>query len=141
MSHGAPAKGQACGEWSVRRFICAPYAADEGGAWRPVGAIPQCPYSEAPEPCRIVLHGFRERKTGPEFPIQVLHCGTHARYFTVYPMGHVPYGRVRMAPVDPGGDALEGVEGEVAASWRGTLFRGGGGCGRGLALDPRACEG
>lgn len=141
MSHEAREKGQACGGWSVRRFICAPYAADEGGAWRPVGVIPQCPWAEAPEPCRIVQHGFRERKTGPEFPIQVLHCGTHTRYFTVYPVGHVPYGRVRMAPVDPGGDTLEGVEGEAAASWRGTLFRGGGGCGRGLALDPRACRG
>jgi len=118
LSHEA----QACGAWSVRRFICAPYAADEGGLWRPVGAIPQCPWSEAPEPCWIVQHGFRERKTGPELPIQVLRCRAHKLYFTVYPVGHVPYGRVRMAPVDPGGDALEVVEGEAAASWRGTLF-------------------
>ena len=122
MSHEAAEKGQACGTWAVRRFLCAPYAADEGGVWHPVGAIPQCPWAEAHEPCQILRHDFRERKTGPEFPIQVLRCRTHTRYFTVYPAGHVPYGRVRMAPVDPGGHALEVVEGEAAASWRGTLF-------------------
>ena len=122
MSHEAPEKRQACGAWSVWRFICAPYAADEDGAWRPVSVIPQCPWAEVHEPCRILQHGFRERKTGPEFPIQVLRCGSHKRHFTVYPMGHVPYGRVSMAPVDPGGEALEVMEGEPAASWRGTLF-------------------
>jgi hypothetical protein len=122
LSHAALEKGQACGAWSVRRFICAPYIADEGGAMCPVGAIPQCPWAEAEDGCRIDKHGFRERKTGPEFPIQVLHCAAHKRYFTVYPVGHVPYGRVRMAPVEPGGYASEVVEGEPAASWRGTLF-------------------
>ena len=122
MSHEAAEERQACGAWSVRRFICAPYAADGGGVMRPVGAIPQCPWAEAEVRCRIDKQGFRERKTGPEFPIQVLHCGTHTRYFTAYPVGHVPYGRVRMAPVEPGGQASEVVEGEPAASWRGTLF-------------------
>ena len=122
MSHEAPGKAQACGAWSVRRFLCAPYAADEGGVMRAVGAIPQCPWAEAEIGCRIDKHGFRERKTGPEFPIEVLRCGSHKRYFTVYPLGHVPYGRVSMAPVGPGGQAFEVVEGEPAASWRGTLF-------------------
>ena len=141
MSHGEPEKRQACGQWSVRDFICVPYAAEEGGPWRPVGAIPQCPWAGTHDPCRIGGHGFRERKTGPEFPIQVLRCRTHKRYFMVYPAGHVPYGRVRMAPVDPCGYTLDVVEGDSAASWRGTLFRGGGRGGRGLALDPRARTG
>jgi len=124
LSHGEPEKRQTCGQWSARRFICAPYAAGEDGAWRPVDAIPQCPLTEGHSPCQIGAHGFRDRKTGPEFPIQVLHCHTHRRYFTVYPLGHVPYGRVRMGPVDPGGYPLEVDDGGAGASsgWRATLF-------------------
>jgi hypothetical protein len=36
----------------------------------------------------------------------VLRCRTHKVAFTVYPPGHVPYGRVALAPVAPDGHAL-----------------------------------
>ncbi len=52
----------------------------------------------------------------------MLRCQTHKRYFTVYPVGHVPYGRVRMAPVEPGGYPAGVEEDGAAAPWRGTLF-------------------
>ena len=126
MSHGSPGGSQACEQWSVRRFVCAPYGADERGRMRPVSPVAQCPWSESVESCRIGKKGFRKRKTGPQFPKEVLYCGGHRRHFTVYPMGHVPYGRVCMGPVDPGGYGLEVGAGAGAAGrfcrWRGTLF-------------------
>jgi len=45
----------------------------------------------------------------------VAYCQTHDRYYTVYPPGHVPYGRVAIGPKPDAG------EGGLAA-WRGTLF-------------------
>jgi len=39
------------------------------------------------------------------FPLAVMRCLTHGHRFTLYPPGHVPYGRVRVAPV-----ALDGTE-------------------------------
>jgi len=46
--------------------------------------------------CRIRGAGRRERSTGPRHPLRKVRCGTHGRSFTLYPVGHVPYGR---APV------------------------------------------
>lgn len=61
------------------------------------------------------IHEWRERSSGPEFPLMVAYCRTHDRYFTVYPPGHVPYGRVAIGPEPETG------EGGLAA-WRRTLF-------------------
>ena len=41
--------------------------------------------------------------TGPCFPLRVMRCHAHGRYFTLYPRGHVPYGREAVAPVAPDG--------------------------------------
>jgi len=93
---------------------------------RPVVPVAQCPWSESAASCRIGKKGFRKRKTGPRFPVEVLRCSSHGQYFTVYPMGHVPYGRVCMAPVDPAGYSLDVAagdgEGGAFCRWRDTLF-------------------
>lgn len=81
------------------------------------------------EPCRLVLHHRRSRKTGPDFALEVLRCRRHGVTFTLYPPGHVPYGRVALAPVAPDGRAL--VDPETGARrFQGTLF--------GAALDAAA---
>jgi len=54
-------------------------------------------------PCRLVTDHWRERTTGPGFPLLVMRCLTHRRGFTLYPHGHVPYGREAIAPVAPDG--------------------------------------
>jgi hypothetical protein len=71
---------------------------------------------------------YRERKTGPEFPIAVLACSTHDIGFTLYPSGHVPYGRERVVAVTPAGelvapDAKSNGDKESAAL-EGTRFAG-----------------
>lgn len=58
--------------------------------------------------CVLIVHHVRERKTGPQIPVTVLWCRTHGRAFTLYPLGHVPYGRLAIAPV--------GLDGEVVFS-------------------------
>ena len=50
-------------------------------------------------PCRIEHHHQRERTTGPRFSLTVVLCKAHRRAFTLYPPGHVPYGRRAIAPV------------------------------------------
>jgi hypothetical protein len=55
------------------------------------------------EACRLSLHHRRERSTGPGFPLWVLHCSTHGVWFTLYPPGHVPHGRVALAPTTTDG--------------------------------------
>lgn len=43
------------------------------------------------------MNHYRERKTGPCFPLAIMRCRTHTKYFTLYPFGHVPYGREAIA--------------------------------------------
>ena len=87
------------------------------------------------EPCRIRYHHSRERRTGPCFPLTVVRCSTHQRFFTLYPPGHVPYGRRAVAPVSPDGSLARPAPMEVdegsqspsslppeAVAFAGTLF-------------------
>ncbi len=67
--------------------------------------------------CQLVVNHWRPRKTGPEHPLLVMTCRTHKVSFTLYPHGHVPYGRTRVAPVAEDGAVLSGAE-----PWRATLF-------------------
>jgi hypothetical protein len=100
---------------------------------RPAQRVRQCPFGSEGEACTTFLNGFRARKTGPSFPIQVMGCHDHGRCFTVYPMGFDPYGRTRIAPVDVGGGVLqEAEEAGTAGRWQGTIFRGGEECGRSI---------
>ncbi len=115
-----------------RPFLCAPYVVGEGGCPRPVKGIERCPLAAAGETCKLARHSFRDRKTGPRFALRILYCATHGRHFTVYPPGHVPYGREAVAPVDEGGRIA--TPEQEAACWQATLFRRGTGCGSRRAL-------
>jgi hypothetical protein len=118
-----------------RNFIIAPYLPDETGTLRPL--IPdRCNDVGAggSSPCDLRAHDWRDRKTGPQFPVLVLECRTHGCAFTLYPPGHVPYGRRAIAPVDLEGRPLRQVdEGslERGLAWEVTIV--------GAALD--ACSG
>jgi hypothetical protein len=146
LCHGSEPGGEGRRE---RAFVCAPYVADEHGRMRPLGKVTQCPFAAAGEECWTHRNGFRGRKTGPCFPIQVMGCRVHECGFTVYPMGFDPYGRVRLAPVDAGGSMLEAPEGEAEVAgveprcdvrWQGTIFHSGG-VGRGLGDAAVAARG
>lgn len=105
----------------------AAYEADAEGRLAP--ALPaQCPLGEDGSGCRVGVHDWRPRKTGPGFALAVARCRAHAMTFTVYPPGHVPYGRAAAVAVDAAGRP---VGGEGARRWQSTTF--------GAALD--AAEG
>jgi hypothetical protein len=73
------------------------------------------------EACVLWVDHLRERKTGPCFPLTVVICRTHGVCFTLYPPGHVPYGRAAVAPVAPdGGTIIDGPSG--AEAFEGTAF-------------------
>lgn len=107
--------------------MVAPYAAGADGRMRPVVKVGGCPCGDDGSACHVVVNGYRPRKAGPRFPVQVLECTTHGGFFTAYPTGHVPYGRERLAPVDVSGAVLERDAGDCSSGcdprWRGTLFR------------------
>lgn len=61
--------------------------------------LTRCPLGADGSLCDLRLHGYRARKTGPPFPLAVVRCVRHGgQAFTVYPPGHVPYGRVAIVP-------------------------------------------
>ena len=70
--------------------------------------------------CEIGRDHYRDRKTGPEFPILVGRCRIHQLRFTIYPIGFAPYYRKRIAPVSPDGSLV--VEGKGAEQFAGTYF-------------------
>ncbi len=94
-------------------------------------ALPgRCPLGADGSQCRVGVHDHRARKTGPRIALVVARCRTHARSFTVYPPGHVPYGRVAVVPVDLGGREVRRESG--GRGFADTLF--------GAALDAAAGE-
>ncbi len=114
MSHGG---GRDVERASGVGFVSAPYVATAGGVLRPMGRVDRCPLG-GDGVCRLTVQLYRPRKTGPGYPVQVLLCRTHGRSFTVYPPGHVPYGRIAVAPVDALGFPVGGQGG-----WEASLFR------------------
>jgi hypothetical protein len=91
---------------SSRAFVVAPYLPDSKARLvvkRP--SVGPCTDHDE-QPCRLSLDHERPRTTGPCFALSVFRCRTHEIAFTVYPPGHVPYGRVALAPVAPDGHAL-----------------------------------
>ncbi len=75
-------------------------------------------------PCKLHVHHWRERKTGPQVPVLVVLCQTHGVAFTLYPPGHVPYGRVAVAPADLEGQPLRPADhspSELVLAWEGTI--------------------
>jgi hypothetical protein len=72
--------------------------------------------------CGITVDHYRERSTGPCFPIAVLRCRTHHVGFTAYPPGHVPYGRVAVVQLSPSGQEVLSDLPELDAAYAGTVF-------------------
>lgn len=90
-----------------------------------------CLRASPTERCRLADDHHRERKTGPCFALAVVRCRTHDHRFTLYPPGHVPYGRVAVAPVSADGEVVVKAadSGERAATdraaqpgWDATVF-------------------
>jgi len=126
-------------------FLCCPYVADEQGRYRPTEGITQCPSANGVERCHLRKHDWRERKTGPCVPLRLMYCRSHGRHFTIYPMGHVPYSRRRVLPVDLASHPVRTSKGKkvsaaqlAAARWEGSWFRSGGRCCFGPAVATGA---
>lgn len=93
-----------------------------------VASVPERCFAAGPgDACRLRIGFHRDRKTGPCFPLAVLRCATHRRASTLYPPGHVPYGRTAVAPVDARAELIvsdrsvpDGSRGRPA--WELTVF-------------------
>lgn len=83
---------------------------------------------------------LRERKTGPCFPLTVLVCETHEVGFTLYPPGHVPYGRAQVAPVAPDGRAIVDLP-RGAEAFEETVFKAAVCASKGAAWDRERAGG
>jgi len=124
-----------------RSFVVTAYTAGADGKF--VAAMPSsCPSRKTGDaPCRLSVDHHRERKTGPCFALAVVCCGLHKQAFTLYPHGHVPDGRVAVAPVGADGAVVRdetAAEDKLAAGtasrapldWSSTVF--------GAAVDAAA---
>ncbi len=101
----------------------APYETGDFG--QPKAAVPgRCPVGADGSECRVGVHSTRVRKTGPCVPLVVARCHRHEIYFTVYPPGHVPYGRAAVLPLDLAGRRVDGRNGASFATadtlWQAT---------------------
>lgn len=116
----------------ARVFVQAPYVANAEGVLQAV--LPKrCPFAQPGDrACDVRVHHERARTTGPCFPVAVVRCSMHpAHAFTVYPPGHVPYGRVAVTPTSTAGTLL--LDGQTGkAAWEATIF--------GAALDAAGGE-
>lgn len=107
---------------SHRPFIVTPYVVGSGGKLEPEMPSACTKGASAGEWCRLSMHHWRKRKTGPGHPLAVIACRTHDVGFTLYPPGYGPYRRQPLQRLSPDGRAL-GVETDPdAAELAGTLF-------------------
>jgi hypothetical protein len=105
------------------------YVPGRSAALEPAVLPQSCLHASKGDPaCVLTVHHLRERKTGPQIPVTVVQCRTHGRAFTLYPLGHVPYGRLAVAPVGLDGAVQFAPKHEPAAggqrppAWRATVF-------------------
>lgn len=103
-----------------RIYAVAPYFPDSEGKM-----VPELPNTGPCQSwndcsCNINQDHYRERKTGPEFPILVVRCTQHKVGFTIYPFGFSPYGRSSIAPVAPEGSLS--IDGNGSDRFAGTYF-------------------
>ena len=102
-------------------FATTTYEADKDGTLRSV--LPsRCVFATGAETCSMFVGHYRPRKSGPRFPIAVVGCSAHPHgRYTLYPPGHVPYGREPAVPSSPSGGLLrDAATGEPV--WEATLF-------------------
>lgn len=107
----------------------APYAPDDTGALRVV--LPQrCVFALAAQTCCLFIDHHRDRKTGPGFPLAVVGCSRHpVKRYTLYPPGHIPYGRQAVVSCSVSGPLLRD-RATGALVWEVTLL--------GAAVDAAA---
>jgi hypothetical protein len=68
----------------------------------------RCVFAAATETCSLAIDHYRDRKTGPGFPVAVVGCRRHPICrFTLYPPGHIPYGRQAVVSCSPLGPLLQ----------------------------------
>lgn len=107
-----------------RPFVQTPYVPDADGCFHAV--LPQrCPFAaeDGVRTCDLRIRHLRARTTGPCFALTVVRCSTHpVRAFTLYPPGHVPYGRVAVTPSSASGTLLLDADTDKPA-WELTLFQ------------------
>ena len=110
-----------------RPFATVAYVPGEAAVLAPAVMPPSCVHASPGDPaCVLLVHHTRERKAGPQIPVTVAQCRTHRRAFTLYPLGHVPYGRLAVAPVTPDGQVVLSTQREPTAgprqspAWRAT---------------------
>ena len=103
-----------------RMYVISEYNFDDKGKLRP--EVPDYGPCHVWDhcPCKIVAQFFRDRETGPCFPLLIVKCETHGKAFTIYPPGHFPHGRQLLAPVAPDGDSITKKHGPER--FEGTLF-------------------
>lgn len=93
----------------ARIFVVAAYVEGADGRLEP-GEVSACPVGDGGDNCVISNHEWRSRKTGPRHPLRVARCRPHTVFFTIYPPGHVPYGRRPIAPLAPDGGSTVGSD-------------------------------
>ena len=69
-----------------------------------------------------MVHHWRERLTGPGFPLLVVQCREHRHAFTIYPPGFAPYAREPVVRAAPDGSLPPETTGLQPRLWQGTLF-------------------
>jgi hypothetical protein len=69
--------------------------------------------------CQVVIKCYRERSTGPEFPLMVVYCKVHKVHFTIYPPGYYPHGRTKLFPYGTSEEHQESTKEQTSGS---TLF-------------------
>ena len=105
----------------ISEHLISPYYKKSDGHWR-CEKPGKLPCGRQGSKCRIWVHDWRDRVTGPEFPLLVVYCATHKKYFTVYPPGYIPHGRTGISPVEPDGIDKQLEEPDISGLWEGTLF-------------------
>jgi hypothetical protein len=102
-----------------RPFATVAYVRGVAAVLEPAVMPPSCVHASPGDPaCVLVVHHVRERKAGPQIPVTVAQCRTHRRSFTLYPLGHVPYGRLAVAPVTLDGQVVLSTQSEPTAGDR-----------------------
>ncbi len=123
-------------------FIISPYVAESTGQLIP--CLPDCCPNggQQDEACRISVHSWRDRKTGPRFPLAIIHCSTHRVFLTVYPPGFARYLRQPLIDVSPSGRRFsandkraEDAAGRPPSRFRGTKFEAAFDAASGVAWD------
>ena len=83
----------------ARDFVITLYFSDQEGYIRPKKPLVGPCREVSKKKCHICLDHYRQRKTGPSFPVGVFRCLSHNRLtFTAYPPGYMPYSRIQLLP-------------------------------------------